>query len=442
MDLLNKLFKLDRNRTSVRQELLAGLTTFMTMSYIIFVQPAVLATDFAGQPTGLSVDAVMLATCLSAALATLFMGLYANYPIALAPGMGENFFFVSVIMALSAQGVANAWQAVLGMVFIAGVAFLVLSLFRVRELIINAVSPSLKNGIAVGIGLFIAFIGLRNAGIILAAQGTAVRFNTNLLEPRVLIFFFGLFLTAALQARKVRGAILWGIVTTTVVALLFQQVSYTGLVGLPADTAFLKFDLRAALNWRWIPFIVIFLFMDMFDTMGTLIGVGEQAGFIQNNRLPRAGRALLADAAGTVAGAALGTSTVTSYIESAVGVSYGGRTGLVGIACAALFLLSLFLSPLVGMVGNYPSITAPALVMVGAMMMKNVFKIAWDDCTEALPAFLVLIGIPLSFSIADGLALGLIAYPVIKLCSGKGRQIGWLMYVLAVLFIARYIFIR
>jgi AGZA family xanthine/uracil permease-like MFS transporter len=442
MEFLNRLFKLDQHNTTVRRELVAGLTTFMTMSYIIFVQPTVLSTDFAGNPTGLSSDAVLLATCVSAAIATLIMGLYANYPIALAPGMGENFFFVSVIMALTAKGISNSWQVALGIVFIAGVVFLLLSLLKVRELIINAVSPSLKNGIAVGIGLFIAFIGLRNAGIILAAQGTAVRFNTNLLDPRVLIFFFGLFLTVILLARKVHGAILWGILASSVVSFVSGQVSNFGIIGLPQDTAILKFDILGALTWQCLPFIVIFLFMDMFDTMGTLIGVGEQAGYIKDNKLPRANQALVADAAGTVAGAALGTSTVTSYIESAVGVEYGGRTGLVGVMCAALFLLSLLFSPLVGMIGRFAPITAPALVIVGAMMMKNVFKIVWDDYTEALPAFLILIGIPLSFSIADGLAMGFIAYPVIKLATGKGKQISWLMYVLAVLFIARYIFIR
>ncbi len=440
--MLEKLFKLEEKGSTVRVELMAGLTTFMTMAYIIFVNPAVLSTDFTGNPTGLSSDAVMLATCLAASIATILMGLYANFPIAQAPGMGENFFFVTVVMAVAAKGVTNSWQVALGIVLISGIIFLILSLLKFRRAIIDAVSPSLKNGIAVGIGFFIAFIGLKNAGVIIATPGTAVKFNTHILQTNVLIFFAGLFLTAVFQVRKIRGSILWGILFTTLLSLAAGQVKYEGILGLPKENAFFKFDLLTALKFQFLPFIIVFLFMDMFDTVGTLIGVSEQAGFIKDNKLPRANRALISDAVGTVVGACTGTSTVTSYIESAVGVEYGGRTGLTSVTVGLLFLVALFFSPLVGMVGKYLSITAPALVIVGSMMVRNVSKIDWIDYSEAIPAFLIILGIPLSYSIADGLAMGFIAYPVIKLLTGKGKEVSWLVYLVAALFILRYTLIK
>jgi len=440
--MLEKLFKLEEKGSTVRVELMAGLTTFMTMAYIIFVNPAVLSTDFTGNPTGLSSDAVMLATCLAASIATILMGLYANFPIAQAPGMGENFFFVTVVMAVAAKGVTNSWQVALGIVLISGIIFLILSLLKFRRAIIDAVSPSLKNGIAVGIGFFIAFIGLKNAGVIIATPGTAVKFNTHILQTNVLIFFAGLFLTAVFQVRKIRGSILWGILFTTLLSLTAGQVKYEGILGLPKENAFFKFDLLTALKFQFLPFIIVFLFMDMFDTVGTLIGVSEQAGFIKDNKLPRANRALISDAVGTVVGACTGTSTVTSYIESAVGVEYGGRTGLTSVTVGLLFLVALFFSPLVGMVGKYLSITAPALVIVGSMMVRNASKIDWNDYSEAIPAFLIILGIPLSYSIADGLAMGFIAYPVIKLLTGKGKEVSWLVYLVAALFILRYTLIK
>lgn len=436
--MLEKLFKLEERGTTVRVEMMAGLTTFMTMAYIVFVNPAILSTDFAGNPTGLSMDAAMLATCLAAFVATTLMGLYANFPIAQAPGMGENFFFVTVVMAVSAAGVTNSWQVALGIVLISGVLFLILSLLKFRKAIIDAVSPSLKNGIAVGIGLLIAFIGLQNAGIIIADPGTAVKFNDDFLQANVLIFFAGLFVTAVLHVRRIRGAILWGILFTTILSLIAGQVNYEGIFGLPKEHAFFKFDIVTALKFQFLPFIVVFLFMDMFDTMGTIIGVAEQAGFMEENKLPGANRALVSDAVGTVVGACSGTSTVTSFIESTVGVEYGGRTGLTSVATGFLFLLALFFTPLAGMVGKYLPITAPALVLVGTMMMRNVSKIDWQDFSEGIPAFLIVLGIPLSYNIHDGLAMGFIAYPVIKLCSGRGKEVNWLIYVVAGLFILRY----
>jgi AGZA family xanthine/uracil permease-like MFS transporter len=473
--MLERLFRLSENQTTARTEVLAGVTTFLTMAYIIFVQPAVLSGAMFGRSTGMDFGAVTVATCLSAALATAIMALYARYPIAQAPGMGENFFFVfSAIPAAAAAGFSNAWQVALGVVFISGVLFLLLSLLGLRELIFNSISPSLKNAIAAGIGLFIAFIGLQNAGLILKDPGTAVKLNAHFDSPDLIVFFFGLLLTAVLHARKVRGSILWGIVGATVLAvvlklslptllplpttkewgeghsiitdsMLMKQFEFAkGFVAAPPALAptFLQMDLVHALSPKMLPFIFVFLFMLVFDAIGTLIGVCEQAGFIKDNRLPRAKQAMLSDAVGTVTGAALGTSTVTSFIESAAGVEQGGRTGLTGLVVAALFLLALFFSPLIAMVGSYPPITAPALVIVGAMMMQNVTKIDWHDYSESVPAFLTLIGIPLSYSIADGLALGLISYPIIKLFSGRGREVGWLTYVLAIALVAYFLFIR
>ena len=442
--MLEKWFKLNENDTTVRTEILAGVTTFLTMAYIVFLQPAVLTTDFAGQPTGLDYGAILLATCVISGISSILMGLYAKYPIALAPGMGENFFFVSVIMALDAAGVGNAWQVALGIVFIAGVIFFILSALRAREAILNAVSPSLRSGIATGIGIFIAFIGLKNGGLVVSHPGTFVALSSTLIGPDVAVFLVGLVISAALQAHRIRGAILWGIAAATLTAISFHKVSPAGVFGLPQiqQSAFLKMDLKSAFSVTCLPFIVVFLFMDMFDTLGTLVGVAEQGGFIKDNKLPRANRALLVDAAGTVAGACMGTSNITSYIESATGVAYGGRTGLTSIVVGLLFFAALLISPLIAMIGGYLPITASALVIVGAMMMANVRRVDWDDFSEAIPAFLVMLGIPLTFSIADGLALGFVSYPVIKLLSGKGRQISWLMYVLAAILILYFVLIR
>jgi AGZA family xanthine/uracil permease-like MFS transporter len=459
--MLERLFHLAENRTTARTEVIAGITTFLTMAYIIFVQPAVLSGVMFGKPTGMDFGAVTVATCLSGALATAIMALYARYPIAQAPGMGENFFFVfSAIPAAVAAGYPNGWQVALGTVFISGVLFLLLSLIGLRELIFNSISPGLKNAIAAGIGLFIAFIGLQNAGLIIKDPGTAVRLNAHFASPDLIVFFFGMLFTAILHTRKVRGSILWGIIGATILAsalklilptsaspesMLTKQFTFAkAVVSAPPSLGptFIKIDLVHALSPRMLPFIFVFLFMLVFDAIGTLIGVCEQAGFIKDNRLPRAKQAMLSDAIGTVAGAALGTSTVTSFIESAAGVEQGGRTGLTGLVVAALFLLALFFSPLIAMVGSYPPITAPALVIVGAMMMQNVTKIDWQDYSESIPAFLTLIGIPLSYSIADGLALGFISYPIVKLFSGRGREIGWLTYVLAIVLVAYFLFVR
>jgi adenine/guanine/hypoxanthine permease len=467
--MMERFFRLSDNQSNLRTEVLAGVTTFLTMAYIVFVQPAVLSGKMFGADTGMDFGAVTTATCLSAALATAIMALYARYPIAQAPGMGENFFFVfSAIPAATAAGFANSWQVALGVVFVSGVLFLILSLIGLRELIFNSVSPSMKNGIAAGIGLFIAFIGLRQAGVIVMDPGSVVKLNAHFASPDLIIFFIGLLTTAVLHARRVRGSILWGIVIATVLTCLGKVAlsqmpsaistshEVTGsmlmtrfefaesLVAGPPSLAptFLKMDIVHALSAKMLPLIFVFLFMLTFDAIGTLIGVCEQAGFMRDNRLPRAKQAMVSDAIGTVAGAALGTSTVTSFIESAAGVEQGGRTGLTGLVVAGLFLLALFFSPLIAMAGGYPPIIAPALVIVGAMMMQNVSKIHWKDYTESIPAFLIIIGIPLSYSIADGLALGFISYPIIKALSDRGREISWLTYLLGIVLLLYFVLVR
>lgn len=492
---------LSKHGTSLRTELLAGLTTFLTMAYIIFVQPAVLSGAMFGQETGLDFGAVMTATCLAAALATAIMGLYARLPVAQAPGMGENFFFVfsllpaahALIAAQIEQGrlapdQTTPWQVGLGVIFISGVLFLILSLLGVREMLLEAISPTMRHGIAVGIGLFIAFIGLENGSLVMADPGTLVKLNPHFAAPDIIVFGFGLLVTAGLHARRVRGAIVWGILAATVLALLLlhfyprpdilqqtdakkgkmenisseqkaslgewakleklaaaqQRLLEHGPVSAPPSLSptLLKMDLRRAVAWAMWPFILIFLFMNLFDTLGTLIGVTEQAGLVQDNRIPRIKQALVSDAIGTVAGAAMGTSTVVSFIESASGVSQGGRTGLTAVVVAVLFLVALFFSPIVALVGSYPPITAPALVVIGSMMIRGVSRMDWTNEAEIIPAFLIILGIPLTYSIADGLALGFIAYPIVKFLAGQGRQVKWLMYLLALVLLAYFIFVR
>jgi AGZA family xanthine/uracil permease-like MFS transporter len=469
MNLLDRMFRLRENGTTARTEVVAGVTTFLTMSYIIFVQPAVLSGVLFGQPTGMDFGAITTATCLAAALASAIMGLYARYPIAQAPGMGENFFFVfSAIPAAAAAGAAVPWATALGAVFVSGVLFLVLSLVGAREAVMNSISPSMKHAIAAGIGLFIAFIGLQNAGLVLKDPGTAVKLNPDFASPDLVVFFVGLMVAAGLFARRVRGSILWGILAAGALAaglklalpLLGEAVAGSPVVAGSAlmqrfeiadrvvapppslEPTLFQMDLAGALTVAMAPFIAIFLFMVFFDTVGTLVGVAQQAGLMRDGRLPRARQAFVSDAVGTVAGACLGTSTVTSYIESATGVEQGGRTGLTAVTVAGLFLLALFFSPVIAMLGGYAPVTAPALVLVGAMMLRNVAHLAWDDFTELLPSFLVLVGIPLSYSIADGLALGFISYPVVKLLGGRLRDVRWMSWLIAGLLLAYFIFVR
>jgi AGZA family xanthine/uracil permease-like MFS transporter len=434
---LERAFHLEEARTDVRKEIIGGLTTFMTMSYIIFVQPAIL-----GQ-TGMDKGAVMVATCLASALATLLTGLLARYPIAQAPAMGHNVFFAVTVCGL----MGYSWQVALGANFISGIIFTALALGGVAGKLIDVIPDSLKNAIAAGIGLLIALIGLEYAGIVVAAPGVLVGLGELGSKP-VLLVFFGLVLIAVLMAYRVPGAILWGILATAVVGLPLGVVKYHGVFSSPppiAPTLF-KLDIIGALKSGLIPIIFVFFFLDVFDTVGTLVGVCAPAGFFKDGRLPRANQAMLADALGTVAGTVLGTSTVTSYIESSTGIAQGARTGLANVFTSVLFLGALFLSPLAEMVGGsyiykeqvlHPVI-APALIIVGFLMMKSVVRIKWDEVSEAIPGFLTLVIMPLAVSITDGMAFGFISYSVIKLARGEGKKVHWLVYLISVLLVVRY----
>jgi adenine/guanine/hypoxanthine permease len=428
--LLERIFHLRENDTTVRRELLAGITTFTTMAYVVVVNPRILAE------TGMPVEGVLFATCISAAVATLIMGLWANYPIALAPGMSLNAYFTYTIVI----GRGVPWQTALGVVFLSGLLFLLLTLTNLREHIVNGIPDCLKHGTAAGIGLFIAFVGLRNAKLVVANPATFVGLG-KIADPQVWLAAAGIVLIAILMARKIGGAILIGIVAITLagipLGLSHWPVHFFSWPD-PSGT-FFKLDLRSAAKIGLGELIFVFFFVDLFDNVGTLVGVCEQGGFLRDGKLPRASRALLADAVGTLFGAVTGTSTVTSYIESASGVAAGARTGLGNIAIAALFLAAMFCAPLVAAIPVYA--TAPALVFVGALMCGAAARVHWDDFSEALPAFLTLVATPLTFSIATGLSLGLLSYTFVKLGTGRYREISPLIWILSVLFLLRYIFL-
>jgi len=428
--LLDRYFKLAENGTSVRQEFLGGLTTFITMAYIVVVNPLVLSQ--AGMPA----EGVVFATCLSAAVATLVMGLYANYPIALAPGMSLNAYFTySVCLAMHVP-----WRTALAVVFFSGVVFFVLTVTRIREQIVNGMPDCLKHSTAAGIGMFIAFIGLRNAKLVVANSATFVGLGS-FASKEVQTACFGLALTLVLMARKTHGAILLGIIGTTVLGMLRGISSWpSSLFAMPhPSSTFLQLDFRGALHLGFLEILFAFLFVDLFDNVGTLVGVCEQAGFVKDGKIPRVGRVLLADSVGTIFGSLTGTSTVTSYIESAAGVAAGARTGLSNVAVATLFLLAMFCSPLATAIPAYA--TAPALILVGVLMSQSLAHVKWQDFSEALPAFITMLATPLAFSIATGLSLGLIAYSVVKLAVGKFREINALVWILTGLFILRYVYL-
>lgn len=441
---LDRFFSVSDSGSTLGREVLAGVTTFLTMAYIVVVQPAVLTTDFAGNPTGMDFGAVLLATCLVAAASTIAMGLVARYPIALAPGMGQNFFFVTVIMSLSALGVPHPWQVALGIVFVAGAIFLLLSVLPVRRMLISAISPSMRSGIAAGIGLFISFIGLRNGGIVVDSPGTLVGLNPDLVSVDVAVTLAGLVTTAALMGRKVKGAIILGIAASAATALAFSRIHFTGVLGWPEihHHAALALDIPGALTLSLVPFIIVFVFMDLLDTTGTLVAAAEQGGFMKDGDLPRASRAMAVDASSTVGGALMGTSTVTSYIESCAGIAAGGRTGLTSVVTGILFLAALLLGPLISALAGYSPVTASSLIVVGTLMLPGVRRIAWDDASEALPAFLVMVGMPLTYSIADGLAMGFVCYPVVKLLAGRPRQVHPVMWVMAAALLLYFVLVR
>ena len=432
--LLERLFHLEEAGTTWKREVVAGLTTFMTMAYIIFVNPSLVST------TGMPFDAVVMATIFSAAFATLLMAFLTNYPFALAPGMGLNAYFAFSVVG--AMGIP--WQTALGAVFISGVVFVILTLSRVREMIIDAVPMTLKKAIGAGIGLFIALIGLSNAGIVVANPSTMVALGS-FSDPNTLLAVIGLAVTGLLLARRVPGAILIGILLTTVIGIFMGVTPRPeGIFQWPSLATWQpvlgKLDVMGALRLGVLEIVFAFLFVDMFDTVGTLIGVSSQGGFLdRNGNLPRANRALLADSLGTVAGSIFGTPTVTSYIESASGVAAGARTGLTGVVVALGFLLSLFFMPIIAVVPA--AATAPALVVVGAMMISQVEGIRWNEFSEALPAFITIAAMPFTYSIATGIALGFILYPFLKLVTGRGREVHWLTYLLGVLFILRFAFL-
>jgi AGZA family xanthine/uracil permease-like MFS transporter len=426
----DRYFKLAENRTTIRQELLGGLTTFMTLAYIVVVNPQILSQ------AGIAAEGVVFATCISSAAASLIMGVYANYPIAMAPGMSLNAYFTySVCLGMNVP-----WRTALGVVFFSGVLFVLLTLTRVREQIVNGIPDCLKHSTAAGIGLFIAFVGLRNAKLVVANPATFVSIG-NLSLPEVQIACLGIVLTLALMARKINGAILLGIFGTTIAGYARGVAHWpSAFVSVPhARSTFLQLDLRGALHLGLLEIIFAFLFVDLFDNVGTLVGVCEQAGFIKNGKIPRVGRVLLADGIGTMLGALTGTSTVTSYIESAAGIAAGARTGLSNVVVAALFLLAVFFSPIAVAIPGFA--TAPALILVGALMTQSIARVNWSDFTEAFPAFLTMLAMPLTFSIATGLSLGVIAYTIVKIAAGKYRDVSVVLWILTVLFVLRYIYL-
>lgn len=428
--MLDKFFKLTEHGTSVRTEVIAGFTTFLTMAYIIFVNPQMLSA------TGMDSGAVFVATCLAAALGCFIMGFYANYPVALAPGMGLNAFFTYAVVL----DMGYTWQVALGAVFLSGCCFLALSLFKVREWIINSIPMPMRKGIAAGIGLFLALIALKNAGIIVDNPATLVSLGDMTALPAALASL-GFVLVIALMHYRIKGGVMLAILAITILGIIFGDVQYAGIISMPPSVAptFMQMDIAGALNVGMISVVFAFLFVDLFDTSGTLIAVADKAKLLdKNGNLPRLNRALLADSGASIAGSMIGTSTTTSYIESVAGVSEGGRTGLTAVVVGVLFLAALFFAPLAGMVPAYA--TAGALLYVAVLMVGGLKSINWDDITEAAPVVIIAIMMPLTFSIANGISLGFIAYAAIKVFSGKAKELSASVWFLAALFLLKLLF--
>lgn len=428
--LLDRWFRLSENHTTVRRELLAGLTTFLAMAYITVVNPTILSA------AGMDFGAVFVATCLAAALGTLVMGLYANYPVGQAPGMGQNAFFTYSIVL----GLGVAWQTALGAVFISGVIFIGLSILPIREWLINAIPHSLKLGISAGIGLFLGIIALSGSGIVVANPATVVSLG-DLTRPEALLLLAGFVLIAALSARRVMGAVVIGMLTVTVIGWLTGSAEFHGVVSAPPSmTTLLQLDIAGAFNVSMITVILTLLLVDVFDTAGTLVGVANRAGMLdENGHLPRLRRALLADSGATTVGALLGTSSTTSFIESAAGVEAGGRTGLTATTIAALFLACLFVAPLAQSVPGFA--TGAALLFVACIMARALEHLAWHDITESAPAIVTAIAVPLTYSIADGIGLGFITYAAIKLLSGRPGECPAAVYAIALVFVLKFGFL-
>lgn len=454
--MLEKLFKLKERNTNVQTEVMAGITTFMTMAYILFVNPSILGS------AGMDKNAVLLATALGASAVTIMMGLFVNYPIALAPGMGLNAFYAFTVVI----GMGVSWQVALGAVFISGIIFIILTVTQVRQLLIEGMPNSLKHAITVGIGLFITIIGLKMSGImtirlslipptmekIIAAHGngTPMFFETimelgKIAHKEVLLAVFGLIFISILTARNVKGSMLIGIVTSTLVGIAM------GIVNVPAGfspvaipdfthNAFFALDIPGAIGMGLITIVFTFTFVELFDTMGTLVGTTSKAGLMdKDGKIPGIGKAMLVDAAGVSLGSVLGTSTITAFVESAAGVAAGGRTGLTAVVCGVLFLLALFFTPIVGLIPD--AATSPALIIVGCFMMEGVRHIDFSDFTEAMPAFLTIVMMPFTYSIANGISFGLVMYPLLKLATGRQKDVHWIVYILAALVVIRLVFL-
>jgi AGZA family xanthine/uracil permease-like MFS transporter len=428
--MLERLFKLKQSGSDARTEVLAGLTTFLTMAYIIFVNPAILGD--AGMPK----DAVFVATCLVAALGSAVMGLYANYPIAMAPGMGLNAYFAYAVVL----GVKVSWQAALGAVFLSGCLFILVSVFGLRAMIVNGIPRSLRVAITVGLGMFLALIALKNAGIVVASEPTLVKAG-DLHQPGAIMAVFGFLLIVTLDRLRVRGAILIGIVAVTVLSFFFGGNTFRGVVSVPPSIAptFLALDVPGALGVGILNVILVFFLVELFDATGTLMGVASRAGLLVEGKMERLNKALLADSAAIVAGAALGTSSTTAYLESAAGVQAGGRTGLTALTVAVLFLACLFIAPLAGVVPGYA--TAPALLFVACLMLRDLGDIEWNDTTEAIPAAITALVIPFTYSIAEGIAFGFITYAALKLSTGRAREVAPVVWVIAALFTFKIVYI-
>jgi len=429
--MLEQVFKLSENKTNVRTEIVAGITTFLTMAYIIFVNPAILAE--AKMPFG----AVFSATCVAAAIGCFLMAFLANYPIALAPGMGLNAYFAFGVVG----GMGHSWQVALGCVFISGVLFFIISVLPIREWIVNAIPMSLKMAIAAGIGLFLALIALKNSGIVVAHPATLVT-HGKLTSFPVVMATLGFFLIVALERRRVMGGVIIGILVVTIVAIAAGQQKFAGIFDTPPSLApvLLQMDLGGALKVGLVTVVFAFLFVDLFDNTGTLIALAHRGGFMKpDGTVPRLHRALMADSGAAMIGAAVGTSTTTSYIESASGINEGGRTGLTAAVIGLLFLLALFLSPLAGSIPAYA--TAPALFYVACLMVRSLTEVEWSDVTEAAPAVVTAITMPFTFSIAEGIAFGFISYAAIKVATGRYRDVHPAVGILAVLFVIKYVYI-
>ncbi|UOQ46519.1 NCS2 family permease [Halobacillus salinarum] len=422
-------FKLEENNTSVKTEVLAGATTFLTMVYIIVVNPVIL------KGAGLPLNQVFMATIIAAVIGTLIMALAANYPIAIAPGMGMNAYFVTEV---TQQGVG--YSTILGTVFIAGILFVLLSLTSLREKLITAIPPSLKYGITSGIGLFIAFLGLRMSNIIVGSEETLVTLG-DLSEPGTLLTIAGLLITLALVTRNVTGALFIGMILTSILAFMTGQLKIDGLVSAPPAPVFWDVDLSGVFSNGLYTVVFAFLLVTIFDTTGTMVGVAEQAGFLnKDGSLPKARAALMADATATTVGSMFGTSPSSAYIESSTGVAAGGRTGLTTIVVSGLFIVSMFFSPVIAAVSDLAAITAPSLIIVGCFMMKGLAKVEWSSFDDAFPAFIIILTMPLTSSIATGISIGFILYPFVKVVRGKAKSVHWLLYLFALIFVLQLIF--